>query len=375
MDAPKILKIMMVASDMSGPMYHVLFLPSQYFNKFNLLQTKIVVALDQALAESSDIIAFQRQYTPECLMWLRMAKKQGKVVCTNVDDNIWELPPNNPAKSVYTKDNLARYEQILREVNATTTSTPYLKKLTLPFNKNCYVERNLVEPFLNEFVSIGKDLGSEDTVRIGWWLTPHHADDAEIIRDVVPAITKKYVQVKWIMMGWLPPFVATLPRNRYEYYEFVKVDAFYPALASLDIDIAIAPLVLNGFNRGKTGRKSQEAAILGMPMVLSPISTYSNWKTDKTCIKPVTNDTKGWIDALSYLVENEPKREEIARAAYHYVLENHNIDTHIAEHAAIFYDIYNKAKGTDLKVPGFEDKVWDFTEAERVQNEEEASKL
>jgi glycosyltransferase involved in cell wall biosynthesis len=134
-------------------------------------------------------------------------------------------------------------------------------------------------------------------------------------------------------------------------------------------------LLDNGFNWGKTGRKAQEYAILGIPMVLSPVCTYSNWKHGETCIKPETNDTKGWVDALSYLIEDEPRREEIARAAHHFVLENHNIDTWIAEHAAIFYKIYNDAMGTDLKVPGYENTVWDFTTAEKVQNIEIYNKI
>lgn len=371
----KQLKIMFVASDNSGPFFHVLHLPLIYFHKHNLLQGKIVTTLDQALAESSDMVVFERQYVPEVLMYIRMAKKQGKVICSNVDDNVWSLPESNPAKQIYSGDVLARYNAILQEVHAVTTSTPYLKKLVLPFNKNCYVERNLVEPFLNEFVSIGKDRGYEDIIRIGWWLTPHHADDAKIIQDVVPVITKRYPQIKWIMMGWLPRSIALLPKNKYEYYEFVQVDAFYPALASLDMDIAIAPLINNEFNWAKTGRKAQEAAILGIPIILAPISTYSNWKHGETCIKPKTNDTKGWIEALSYLIENVPKHEEIARAAYHYVLENHSIDTYIVEHAQIFYTIYNQCKGTNLSVPGYEDRPFDLKIPEYIQNEEIATQL
>lgn len=375
MNANKILKVLMTASDLSGPMFHVLFLPAQYFNKHNFLQTKIVTTLDQALTEDIDIIQFQRQYTPECLMYIRKAKKQGKVILTNVDDNIWELPPNNPAKSIYTGDTLARYEQTLREVDAVTTSTPYLKKLTLPFNKNCYVERNLVEPFLNEFVSPGKDLGYEDIIRIGWHLTPHHHDDYLIIEETIDKITRKYPKVKWIFMGYKVPILNKLPKNRWEYYEFVPVDAFYPAVASLDFDIGLAPLVDNGFNWGKTGRKAQEYAILGVPMILSPVCTYSNWKHNETCIKPETNDTKGWVAALSYLIENEPKREELARAAYHFVLENHNIDTWIKEHSAIFYEIYNKVKGENLPIPGYENEPFDPKVPEYVQNEEIANQL
>jgi glycosyltransferase involved in cell wall biosynthesis len=333
-----------------------------------LLQGKLIYTLDQALAENADIFMMQRQYVPEIIMYIRKIKQKEIILGSNVDDDVWHLPTDNPAKSVYTPQVLARYEQVLKEVDFLTTSTPYLKKLALKFNQNVFVERNLVESHLNEFVSPGRDKNDENTLRIGWHLTPHHKPDADIIKDVVPKITKHYPQVKWIMMGWLPPSIATLPKNKYEYYNFVPVDAFYPALASLDMDIGIAPLQDNAFNWGKTNRKALEYAILGIPMILSPVLPYLGWDEKKCAVIPKSNASEDWISAISYLIENKEKREAMAKRAYYYVLEHHNINTYIAEHAAIFYEMYNKLKGTNLKVPGYEDKVWNFEEAERIQN-------
>ena len=371
----KKLKILFVGSDQSGPNYHVQFLPLQYFSKYDLLQGKLVYSLDQMVAADADMVVFQRQYIPEVIMYVRKAKQQGKVIVSNIDDDVWHLPSSNPARQVYTGPVLARYEQIIKEVHATTTSTPYLKKLTLSFNPICYVERNLVEPFYNEFVSPGRDKNDENNIRIGYHSTPHHHDDYLLIENTIERITNKYPQVKWIFMGYKVPILNKLPRNRWEYYEFIPVDAFYPALASLDFDLGIAPLVDNQFNWGKTGRKAQEYAVLGVPMVLSPISTYSNWETNKTCLKPKTNDTDGWVSALSYMIENKEKREELARAAYYYVLENHDINLWIKEHSAIFYTIYNNVTGSNLAIPGYEDNPPDFSLAEKVQNIEIANQL
>lgn len=368
MDQNKKLKILFVAADSSGPAFHVLHTPLKYFHKFDMLTGKVVNDLDQALAEEADMVVFQRQYVPEALMYVRKAKDQGKVLVTNVDDDVWHLPPNNPAKVVYTPQVLARYEQVLKEVHAVTASTPYLKKLILPFNSKCYVERNLVEPFYNEFVSPGRDLNDTNNIRIGWHLTPHHHDDYLIIENVMERINFKYPQVKWIFMGYKVPILNKMPRHRWEYYDFVPVDAFYPALASLDFDLGIAPLQNNNFNWAKTGRKAQEYAMLGIPMILSPVATYSNWKHNETCFKPDTNTSDGWFNALSYMIENKDKREELARAAYYYVLKNHDINTWIKEHSAIFYKIYNDIKGTNIPIPGYEDSAPNFLLAEKAQN-------
>jgi hypothetical protein len=312
---------------------------------------------------------------PEIIMVCRLLKQQGKVLVTNVDDDVWHLPEGNPAKGVYTPEVLARYEILLNEVDAMVTSTPYLKKMVLPFNSRCYVERNLVEPFYNEFVAEGRDKDDDGLIRLGWWLTPHHHDDYMLIEFALDRIMHKYPQVKLIFMGYNVPILSKFPPHRWEYYEFVPTEGFYPALASLDLDIGLAPIVNNDFNRAKTGRKMQEGAVMGIPMVISPISTYSNWKHDITCIKPKTNTANDWFEALSYAIENPDKLKEIALNAFKYVIENHDMNKYIFEHAAILYDVYNKVKGTNLSVPGYTGPAWDFSEAERVQNEDEAKLL
>ncbi len=362
------LNVTFVASDNSGPMFHILFLPSQYFAKYNLLQNRVVHSLEQIDVNNLDMVVFQRQYVSQVLMFIRMIKEKGIVVVTNTDDNIWNIPPNNPAKKVYTGDNLARYEAILREVHGVVTSTPYLKKLILPFNKNCYVERNLVEPFLNEFVSIGKDRGSENIIRLGWHLTSHHHDDYLIVEAALYKIIQQFPQVKLIFMGYKVPMLAKVPRNRWEFYDFVEVDAFYPALASLDFDLGIAPLVPNGFNFGQTHRKFSEYAMMGVPAIVSPVLPYLGLPEEGVALSSKTNDTKGWFEILSYAIEHLPEMEEMAKRAYTWVLENQNINNFIWEHAQNFYQIYNQVKNTNLKVPGHENDIYDPKIAEHIQN-------
>lgn len=376
MDANNRLKVMFIASDFSGPWFHVQFLPCQYFRKYNLIEVASSNDLHAVLSTTdADMVYMQRQYVPEVIMLSRLLKQQGKVLVTNVDDDVWHLPEGNPAKAVYTPEVLARYEILLNEVDAMVTSTPYLKKMVLPFNSRCYVERNLVEPFYNEFVAEGRDKDDDGLTRLGWWLTPHHHDDYLLIESALKRIMDRYPKVKLIFMGYRVPLLDKFPPNRWEYYEFVPTEAFYPALASLDLDIGLAPIIYNDFNRSKTGRKMQEGAVMGIPMVVSPISTYSNWKDQETCFKPTTNTSIDWFECLCWAIENPGLREEVAIKAFKYVIENHDMNKYIFEHAAILYDIYNKVKGTNLSVPGCEKTDWDFTEAERVQNEDEAKLL
>ncbi len=146
-------------------------------------------------------------------------------------------------------------------------------------------------------------------------------------------------------MGYAPPTVLHyIHRSRWEYYDFVPVDGYYPALANLDFDIGIAPLIENGFNKGKTARKSQEYAILKVPMVLAPVTTYRDWINGEVCVKPAENTPQAWMKSIKFLIDHPEERERLVKAAYAQVKRNHDMDTYIQERAGIYYDIHQKVQ-------------------------------
>jgi len=342
-----LLKLVVIAGDRSGPFAHDFGFPFRYYQKYGLLDP---LAIDHLFVDpllAADIIHFQRQYAPESILVLRRMKKRGKTCIAHVDDNVWELPPHNPAASTYTGRTLERYQLMLKEAHAITTSTPYLRKWCLKFNPNVYIFRNLVESNIEEFKTPGRDNPNE--IRIGWTGTPHHHDDILPMEPVFPELVKDS-RVKLVFMGYAPPTVLrTIHRSRWEYYDFVPVDGFYPAFANLDFDIGIAPLVENGFNKGKTGRKAQEYAILKIPMVLAPVSTYREWVHGEVCLKPSANTPEGWYKALRFLIEHKEEQERLVSNAYAYVKRHHDMDTYIKERAEVYYQIHEKVQSGEYK--------------------------
>lgn len=346
------LKVVYICADTSGPYYHDIHVPSNYFNQLGLLTCSVATgAIKLESVADQDIIVFQRQYAAEALMTIRMLKKQGKVCIFVVDDNVWNIHKTSPAHPYYTGQNLERYNVILSEAHAFWTSTEHLRILGLRFNKNGTVLRNLVEPVFRSFLRTDRD--NPEQVRIGWTGTPHHYADILYIEPALKQIAKKYKdKIKYVFMGYKPPYIHEwMSRWEYEYYDFVPPDAFYPALASLDFDIGIAPLVDNEFNRGKTARKAQEYGLFSIPSILSPCHPYHEWSHGVTCLKPKNNKVDAWVYSLSQMIDNADLRKEIGEAGYKYVMDNHNINKFIVERAQFFYDVYNSVKQTDRKIP------------------------
>ena len=100
----------------------------------------------------------------------------------------------------------------------------------------------------------------------------------------------------------------------------------YPAkLASLDLDIAIAPLENNPFNACKSNLRLLEYGAMGWPVVCSDVYPYR--RTMNPPVLAVPNDDQAWITALRNLINDPGLRQAQAKrarlAAATYLLENH----------------------------------------------------
>jgi glycosyltransferase involved in cell wall biosynthesis len=341
----KKLRIKFIAGDISGPAYHDIFIPTKYFDKYQLLEVDLEPTINDQNVKDLDIVILQRQYHPDSFYLVKQLKTKGVTTIFICDDDVWALPKVNPAYSTYKGMTLDRYQMILQACDQVTTSTEWLRKRCLPFNPEVYVQRNLVEPEITDFLTPGRD--NPEEVRILWTTTPHHAADIPLVGPALRTICKKYKNVKIIFFGWHPPNTYNwIPKEQYEYYNFVPVDAFYNSMANLDGDIGIIPLEDNDFNRGKTCRKFQEYSILKIPSVVSPVGNYPDIPDD-VIVKAWKNQFTSWIDQLSILIENPDKRQALGQKAYEYVLENHDINKHIFARAENYKSVWRRVNGKE----------------------------
>jgi glycosyltransferase involved in cell wall biosynthesis len=339
------LKVSFICGDFSGPYFHDIGIPMKYFHKYNLLECNTHNQLSLNILSQSDVVFFQRQYAVGSLNLIKKLRKCGVATIAHCDDNVWELHATNPAYSTYQGDTVERFNEILAAAHLVTTSTPYLASLCRKYNPNVHIFRNLVDMSITNLLSPGRD--NPDEIRIGWTGTPHHYDDILLVESALRIVVEKDPRVKLVFMGFQPPHLTEMvPPYRTEFYSFVEPEYFYPALANLDFDIGIAPLVNTPFNWGKTARKAQEYAALKVAMVLSPIRTYEDWVHNETCLKPTRNNKPSdWVDTILELVEDKAKRETLVENAYKFVKENHDIDTYIHERAEVFYEARRIADG------------------------------
>ena len=163
--------------------------------------------------------------------------------------------------------------------------------------------------------------------RVGWAGAQQHAGDLRFVLEVVKAT---HTEIDWIFFGMLPdgarPYIA-------EFHPYVHRLADYPAkLASLDLDLAVAPLEVHPFNEAKSNLRLLEYGILGWPVICTDILPY---RTDAPPVLRLPNDTGRWTAALrERLAEPDAlAREGKALQAWvrrHYLLEPHLDDWYAA---------------------------------------------
>jgi len=124
--------------------------------------------------------------------------------------------------------------------------------------------------------------------RVGWAGGSSHRGDLEQIADVVRELAG---EVEWVFFGMCPeklrPYV-------HEHHDGVPIDKYPAALASLDLDLALAPLEDNLFNACKSNLRLLEYGACGFPVVCSDIVCYRG----DLPVTRVRNRFKEWVDAI-----------------------------------------------------------------------------
>lgn len=158
-------------------------------------------------------------------------------------------------------------------------------------------------------------------LRVGWAGAQQHAGDLRFVLDIVKA---SYQEVDWIFFGMLPegakPYVA-------EFHDYVHRLNEYPAkLASLNLDLAIAPLEIHPFNEAKSNLRLLEYGILGWPVICSDILPY---RTDNPPVLRLPNDAGRWLAAIRERVADPDALARDGDALQAWVRRNYILEDHL----------------------------------------------
>lgn len=245
-------------------------------------------SLTEVARLNPDMMLLQRQTSEYAIKEMRRMKElAGKFLVYELDDYL----PNLPVKSIHKKhmpaDILKSIRRAVKWVDRFVVSTAPLAEAFEGVHPDIrVVENRLPVEWWANVQSTGQQ---SEKPRVGWAGGKGHTGDLELVADVIAHLSK---EVDWVFFGMCPdklrPFVK-------EFHEGVDIDEYPEKLASLNLDLAIAPLEDNLFNRCKSNLRLLEYGACGFPVICSDVEPY---RAHDLPVTRVRNRFKDWVDAI-----------------------------------------------------------------------------
>ncbi|MDR6354613.1 hypothetical protein Q3H58_001284 [Pseudomonas psychrotolerans] len=234
-----------------------------------------------------DALILQRQISDAQRDSLRQLSKLSRTFKVfELDDYLPNLPVKSVHRSSVPKDILKALRQAVGICDRLVVSTPALDDALVGMNADIRVVPNFLPTRWWGAREGQRRQGLKP--RVGWAGGSSHTGDLELVADVVQALAD---EVEWVFFGMCPerlrPYV-------HEFHPGVFIDDYPAKLASLNLDLAIAPLEDNLFNRCKTNLRLLEYGACGFPVICSDLEPYQG---DLPVIR-VRNKFKDWCDAI-----------------------------------------------------------------------------
>ncbi len=243
-------------------------------------------------------------------------------VVFSLDDWLLELPRYNPFSKTNYPDMARRVRYALDHCDRLIVPTRRLAEYYARFVSDIRVVPNRIPRALIRAPRQPR----QGKLRVGWAGAPQHAGDLDWL---APVVQQTGEHCRWVFFGQKP---AGLAAGACEFHPAVGLKAYFEKLAGLDLDLAVAPLSDNPFNRAKSPLKLLEYASLGLPVVCSDCEAYR----DAPALK-LGNDAALWVRELVRLAEQPDTRADLAAGLRQWLEDNHVLEDHLDEWGRALY--------------------------------------
>lgn len=306
------------------------------------------------ISKEYDLVFFN--YTVSTLAFAAMGammRKEGKPMILDIDDDIWDIQPDNPAYLILNKgtEHLKNFTSICNEVDHITTTNSYLKNVirhnTLKGAESISILPNYIDFDIYKHRNKFKDTNDIQLIHFG--STTHHADLVqEDFAKALDRIFKDYPNVKLMTVGAFNPGYKRRWGQRYEngfgdsdVYTWIR-DIFPKYIGSSDI--LVVPLEDNIYTRCKSNIKWLEASSAKLPGVWQKIRQYEE------CIEEgktgfLASTTEDWYTAITKMIDNTTLRKQVGENAFNAAKE-HQMKDHVYKYAKVIKAVLDRNKGT-----------------------------
>lgn len=258
-------------------------------------------------------------------------KKNGVKVLFDLDDLVFDYRDLKTLMESVREKNFLYWmgyvwgiRRIAKKVDGFICTNGFLaEKLKRSFSKPVKIIRNSLSKEQVELSekNIKEKSSSDNGFVIGYFSgSPTHAKDFGIAETGILKFLKAHNDAKLKIVGFMEPsrWMKEIP-NKVEILNMVNYSKLQELVANVNVNIA--PLVVNDFTNSKSELKFFEAAIVETTTIASPAYAFKEAITDgKNGLLANSNE---WYDKLEYLYKNPSENQKIAKKAREYVLKHY----------------------------------------------------
>lgn len=289
-------RILLHPADFGGCGHYRLINPMKEMEVKNNIQayaTNVLMKPHELGRFNPDSMVTQRQVLDGQVQYLhRSSSLNGVATIYDLDDLLDHVQEKNIHKKDFTQRHFDNLYKALGVVDRMICSTEFLKDWHQRYCKDIVVQHNRLRP--SQWGNLISKRGTAQKPRVGWAGGFSHAGDLEIIIDTVKSL---YKVVDFVFLGYVHP---EMERFIAEYHSGVSYQTYQNKLASLNLDLALAPLEDVPFNHAKSHIKVLEYGAVGVPTIASDLTPYKYFPISY----PKTNDAEGFKNAILEMISD-----------------------------------------------------------------------
>lgn len=258
-----------------------------------------------------DVLILQRPVTEIRLDGLKRASSFSRAFkIYELDDYLPNLPMKSAHRAHMPRDIVKSLRKGLGLVDRFVVSTEPLAEAFAEFHPDIRVVENRLPA--GWWRGLRSARRTSERPRVGWAGGASHTGDLELIADVVRGLAG---EVDWVFFGMCPESLRPYVK---EFHPGVAIDQYPAKLASLSLDLALAPVEQNLFNECKSNLRLLEYGACALPVICSDVRCYHG----NLPVTRVKNRYKDWMEAIRMHLADRDASEAMGVALQGEVLAN-----------------------------------------------------
>lgn len=266
-------------------------------------------------AWEADVVLLHGQWQPGGLAIANSLRRHGIRVVADLDEDVFAAPAEHPSAKTYRDTAFqARVRQLLAAVDTVFVPTDHLASKLAGLAPRISVTPNGIQ--LEEWRQVAKPKAFDRVRVVGFAGTASHTASLDLLRPALAKLSNKFreQEIRFACFGFRPSWLSGIVAGA-QTADACEIEAYPIHLASLQFDIALAPLSNSDFDKSRSALKFWEYTAAGAVTIASNHGPYPSAIQNRETGLLVDNQPESWVQATLKLIREHDLRRQLFESA------------------------------------------------------------